>query len=471
MLDAHFIAGDGRVNENIGLTAMHQVFHSEHNRLAGEIDDMITTGPAADRAAWHDMSNQGAWNYNERLFQAAKFVTEMEYQHLVFEEFARKVQPMINAFGEGGSGYDTSLDPAISAEFAHAVYRFGHSMLTETVARRNADGTRNDIALLDAFLNPPSYTEGGALTPQQAAGSIFRGMGRQVGNEIDEFVTGALRSNLLGLPLDLPAINMARARETGVPPLNEARRQFYADTNNSALQPYESWADFALSLKHEESLVNFVSAYGTHPSITGTLAQRREAAQLLVDPPADADPTAIPADADAFMNSTGAAWGNEAGGRTVTGVDDIDLWVGGLAEKQMVFGGLLGSTFNYVFEKQMEDLQFGDRFYYLSRTAGLNLLTQLEGNSFSELIMRNTDVDGPPGRRVLAARLRLQRRPPGHHRRDPGRPDDRGLRRGRPHQRARHAPEPDRRPAALLRPGTHRVQRHAEQRPAVGQRG
>ena len=44
----------------------------------------------------------------------------------------------------------------------------------------------------------------------------------------------------------------------------------------------------------------------------------------------------------------------------------------------------------------MEDLQDGDRFYYLSRTAGMNLLTQLEGNSFSELIMRNTDVQGLP---------------------------------------------------------------------------
>ena len=44
----------------------------------------------------------------------------------------------------------------------------------------------------------------------------------------------------------------------------------------------------------------------------------------------------------------------------------------------------------------MEDLQDGDRFYYLSRTAGLNLLTQLEGNSFAELIMRNTDAEGLP---------------------------------------------------------------------------
>ncbi len=385
MLDAHFVAGDGRVNENIGLTAIHQVFHSEHNRLVGDIQDLITT-ENVDVAQWQ--LSPGVWD-GERIFQAAKFVTEMEYQHLAFEEFARKVQPMVNAFGEGGTGYNTELDPAISAEFAHAVYRFGHSMLTETVARKNADGTRNDVALLDAFLNPPEYTENGALTPEQAAGSIMRGMGRQVGNEIDEFVTGALRSNLLGLPLDLAAINMARARETGVPPLNEARRQFFADTNNSALRPYLSWADFSLSLKHQESLTNFVAAYGTHPTITGNMAQRRAAAARIVADDPVADPQ-TPADSGAFMNSNGA-WNTQE-----TGLNLVDLWVGGLAEKQMVFGGLLGSTFNYVFEKQMEDLQFGDRFYYLSRTAGLNLLTQLEGNSFAELIQRNTDVEGLP---------------------------------------------------------------------------
>ena len=48
----------------------------------------------------------------------------------------------------------------------------------------------------------------------------------------------------------------------------------------------------------------------------------------------------------------------------------MDLWVGGLAEATNVNGGLLGSTFNYVFETQLDDLQDGDRFYYLDRTPG-----------------------------------------------------------------------------------------------------
>ena len=64
----------------------------------------------------------------------------MEYQHLVFEEFARKVQPAINPF-EPFAFTQTDLNPAIRAEFAHAVYRFGHSMLTETIAHEDTNGT------------------------------------------------------------------------------------------------------------------------------------------------------------------------------------------------------------------------------------------------------------------------------------------------------------------------------------------
>ena len=64
--------------------------------------------------------------------------------------------------------------------------------------------------------------------------------------------------------------------------------------------------------------------------------------------------------------------------------------MGGLAEITNVFGGMLGSTFNYVFENQLTNLQNGDRFYYLARTPGMNLRGQLEGNSFAELVMRNT---------------------------------------------------------------------------------
>ena len=58
----------------------------------------------------------------------------------------------------------------------------------------------------------------------------------------------------------------------------------------------------------------------------------------------------------------------------------------------MPFGGMLGSSFNFVFENQLEKLQDADRFYYLERTAGLAFNAELEGNSFAKLIMANTDA-------------------------------------------------------------------------------
>ena len=127
---------------------MHAIFHSEHNRLVEQTKATVlaTRRPRRSSNKWlmpdarltalpATPTDIAALQWNgERLFQAAKFGTEMQYQHLVFEEFARKIQPNIDAF-LAPIGYDTTIDPSIVAEFAHTVYRFGHSMLTETVDR------------------------------------------------------------------------------------------------------------------------------------------------------------------------------------------------------------------------------------------------------------------------------------------------------------------------------------------------
>jgi beta-lactam-binding protein with PASTA domain len=397
LLDRHFVTGDGRGNENIALTTVHTVFHAEHNRLRDNIDGLIhTLLTPAEIAAWEATDPASGWDYGEHLFQAARFVTEMQYQHLVFEEFARKLAPSINPFIGDGINFVNGINPAITAEFAHQVYRLGHSMLTETIERINFDGSRNDIELLDGFLNPLAFNNGGPagpLTAAQAAGAVFQGMTAQTGNEIDEFVTEAVRNRLLGLPLDLAVLNLARGRSEGVAPLNSVRRQLYLGTSDGALAPYNNWIDFQFSSKHPESMVNFVAAYGTHPTITGatTLADKRAAADAIVNGVG----AAPPADRFDFLFSTGT-WASGPNGVTTTGVDGIDLWIGGLAERIAPFGGMLGSTFNFVFENQLENLQNADRFYYLERLDGLNLLSQLEANSFAELISRNVALNGAP---------------------------------------------------------------------------
>ncbi|WFW11104.1 heme peroxidase [Citrobacter freundii] len=394
LLDRHFITGDGRGNENIGLTAVHAVFHSEHNRLVEQYKTtLLETGDVDLINQWlmpnHQITELPAdtstlvWN-GEYLFQAGRFSTEMQYQHLVFEEFARTVQPAVDPFVFSNTA---DINPLIFAEFAHVVYRFGHSMLTETVARTDIDMQNGDLDLITAFLNPVAFNQinGVGVSDDVAIGAIVRGMTRQVGNEIDEFITDALRNNLIGLPLDLGALNIARGRDTAMPTLNQAREQFFELSGDSQLRPYTSWADFTTYLKNPASIINFMAAYGQHELILNatTLEGKRAAVNFLLFGDKNNAP---PADALDFFNSTGA-WATKE-----TGLNMVDFWIGGLAERKNEFGGMLGSTFNFVFETQMEMLQDGDRFYYLSRVQGLNLLNELEANSFSALVMRNSDL-------------------------------------------------------------------------------
>ncbi len=391
MLNSHFVTGDGRGNENIALTTVHSIFHSEHNRLV-EVNKatILASGDIAFINEWlrtdivavpADTSTL-EWD-GERLFQAARFGTEMQYQHLVFEEFARRIQPAVDPFIFNNS---PNINPSIVAEFAHTVYRFGHSMLTGTVDRLENDlttvnGDLDQKTLLAVFLNPQAYLASGDDLATINA-NLIRGLSRDVGNEIDEMIVTDVRSNLLGLPLDLGALNLARGRDTGIPSLNQTRDQLYNDTGLADLRPYTSWADFADHIKNPMSIINFIAAYGTHASITGavSMADKRAAAEALVLD------IGAPADRLDFLTGQGAYAGD------LGGLNLVDLWIGGLAEAKNEFGGMLGSTFNYVFEKQMEDLQFGDRLYYLTRTQGLNFLNNLEPNTFSDLVMRNTDL-------------------------------------------------------------------------------
>lgn len=148
-----------------------------------------------------------------------------------------------------------------------------------------------------------------------------------------------------------------------------------------------------------EAWANFIAAYGNHASITSatTLADKREAATLLLfgdgtnsDGVTIRGVTYTNEDRLNFLNGRGGyGAGNDRGG-----LDNVDLWIGGLAEKVTEFGGMLGTTFGFIFEYQMEQLQNGDRFYYLSRTQGLNLLDALEANTFADIVMRNSALSG-----------------------------------------------------------------------------
>jgi Ca2+-binding RTX toxin-like protein len=367
----HYIAGDGRVNENFGLTSIHHVFHEEHNYQVGNFMDALhreaistgsfnnlhgfqidtNTGAVNAKGDYIDASGNVTWDL-DKMFNAAKLVVEMEYQHAAVDQYARNVTPNIQEF----VGYSPDKDPSVTLEFAQSIFRWGHSTLRETIdtidPSHGLTGKIMGYALRDAFLNPDKYMDLGPA-------SIIMGMTHQQMNEVDEFVTPALNQGLLGQPLDLAAINIARGRDIGIPTLNAFREAL-------GLSTYTSWTDFGNNMQHPSSLVNFIAAYSFDGDLT--------AAQAVLDG-ADAGDL----DALAFL---------EGGDQ---GFNQIDTWLGGLAELHQP-GGLLGETFDLVFLTQIESLMDGDRFYYLFRLAGQQFAEEVGGGQLKDIVERNTGL-------------------------------------------------------------------------------
>lgn len=464
-LDIHYVSGDGRTNENIGLTALHNIWHEEHNletrnvlnsvleeaanmQAAGASDAEVsayinewtrasgtTASTEADSFNYVDSNGAAhtltgvaginldggnvAWD-GDMLFQAGRLITESEYNHVAINDYVRSLAVLLPEF----VSYSTDVHPNVSLEFSQAIFRLGHSMLTEQlkIATVDVNGkhpgdegyieTFGQVDLFDAFLNPAMY--------QDLGGSgIALGLLRQQANQIDEFVTPALQQTLVGAPLDLAALNIARGRDVGLPTLNELRQQVYTAqvafngaNAGSALAPYTSWQDFGANLRTAESLVNFIAAYARDDASTGkdwgineardayqagtaTLLDVRAAAQAVLD--AYADPLNLDHDAAVGFMEGAPAYDEVSGtwgfGEGDMGYWDIDLWIGGLAEHP-TFDGPLGTTFTYIMLDFGERMMDGDRFYYLYRMpVGQHLGDELLSHTFSEIIERTTGLD------------------------------------------------------------------------------
>ena len=380
----HYIAGDGRVNENFGLTSIHHIFHEEHNYQVANMMDALHRNDVASGDLTHadlhgfqidtghgmnaggDYVNAaGAITWDmDKVFSGAKLIVEMEYQHAAVDQYARNVTPNIQEF----VGYSPSKNPAISLEYGQAAFRFGHSTLRETIdtidPSHGLTGKIMGYALKEAFLSPEKYSNAGP-------GAILLGMSHQQMNEVDEFVTPALNQGLLGQPLDLAAINIARGRDLGIPTLNDFRAAI-------GLLRYTSWTDFGQNMQHASSLVNFIAAY----SFDGDMAKANAIMGLV-------DSTVAEGSAAAQGFTISGAYAFVNGGDQ--GFNHIDTWLGGLAEVHQP-GGLLGETFDKVFVNQIESLMDGDRFYYLYRLAGQQFGEEVANAQLKDIVERNSGL-------------------------------------------------------------------------------
>ncbi|MDA1140018.1 MAG: peroxidase family protein [Planctomycetota bacterium] len=209
-----FVAGDVRANEQTGLTAMHTLFMREHNRLAKSI------------------KGENPHLSDEEIYQRARKIVGAEIQAITFNEFLPAL------LGKGAidkyKGYDPTVDGSILNEFSTSLYRLGHSMIPSFLPRLNEQGKpipQGHLDLRDAFFNPARITREGGIEP------VLRGLAGQQMEEVDTKVVDDLRSFLFGPPgsggLDLPALNIQRGRDHGLPDYNTMRVAFGLESARS----------------------------------------------------------------------------------------------------------------------------------------------------------------------------------------------------------------------------------------------
>ena len=355
------VAGDVRANENIALTALHTLFAREHNRIVAALPSYLTA---------------------EERFQIARRVVGAEIQYITYTQFL----PALGIQLEPYRGYQPSVNPALSNEFAVVGYR-AHSMIhgefdttvpagtytdeqlsafaaQQIIVERTAADVTLTIPLNAAFGNPD-------LLQQVGLGPVLQSLAeRQYKN--DEQVDNTLRSILFQVPKpgipdptvcgapvvnpdcftgvsDLPAIDIARGRDHGIPSYNDLRRAY-------GLAPKTSFIDVT-----GEATQRFPPRLnGNDPAILDFVELRDADGTLLVPGSAEAEDEAV----TGIRSSTLAARLKAAYGS----VDRLDAFVGMVSEQHLK-GTEFGELQLAIWTKQFAALREGDRFYYLNDPA------------------------------------------------------------------------------------------------------
>lgn len=308
-----FLAGDVRANEQVGLIMMHTLWVREHNRVAREIAERDFDG--------EDLSNR---DIDEEIYQRARAVVVALLQKVTYYEWL----PALIGYGvlPEYTGYDPSVDPRIANEFTTAAFRIGHTMLPPYYQYLHTDGSECELSLLDAFFNPDFISANGIDT-------FLGGLVSHRQQEIDRFVVGEVRNFLFGPTLgglDLPALNLQRGRDHGLPGFN-AVRQAYGLPHAADLLELTGDVDAAAALQ---------AAYGTY------------------------------------------------------GADTLDLWTGGLCEPPLIgtnLGETFTTIFVNQFQRLRDGDRF---YFENTDVYPEEFIWEIWETSFADIIRRNTSIEG-----------------------------------------------------------------------------
>ena len=196
-----FVAGDTRANEVTALTALHQIFVREHNRL---VDELKSVNPK--------------WSPT-RVYLEARKINAAQIQHITYNEFV----PLLLGRPLGHHFYHPRFDASTTNAFATASFRYAHSSVTEQFKLVNSSYQEVEpLDLFDAFFDTTHLRKPGLLD------NILRGTSVQSAFKADSKFSDSVRNQLFetennGCGLDLFSLNLQRGRDHGLPPYNKWR--------------------------------------------------------------------------------------------------------------------------------------------------------------------------------------------------------------------------------------------------------
>ncbi|RWS06651.1 Peroxidasin-like protein, partial [Dinothrombium tinctorium] len=200
-----FLAGDIRVNENVGLTLMHTLWLREHNRIARKLSKLNP-------------------NYNdEELFQEARRIVIGELQHVVYNELLPAIlsESVVDSFGlrlkKSGfyRKYDVEINPSIGNAVATSVLPFIYSMLPTRFERYS-----QKLKLMGSKLMSDTYFNPTDLYDNSMFDEYLMGLLSQNANNPDLFITTDMTNSVkveAREGFDLVAIVLQQGRDHGIP--------------------------------------------------------------------------------------------------------------------------------------------------------------------------------------------------------------------------------------------------------------
>ncbi|XP_048855454.1 eosinophil peroxidase [Brienomyrus brachyistius] len=242
-----FLAGDVRVNENIGLTSLHTLMLREHNRLA---------------LALHQLNPK--WS-SERIYQEARKILGAFQQVIAYRDYLPHIIGTKNAQKlRLYQGYNDRVDPSISNVFATAAFRFAHLAIQPFIFRLDENYNEHpqfkSVLLHKVFTTPWRVVFEGGIDP------VLRGLiGRPAQLNVQgHMMNDELREKLFQftsqVALDLAALDMQRSRDHGLPGYNAWRRFCKLSVPRTVEQ-------LAAVLQNKTMAQNLLKLYGTADNI------------------------------------------------------------------------------------------------------------------------------------------------------------------------------------------------------------